>query len=312
MTLQDIVAYCNQLQEISTQQDCDDALRKLEAVLYTVTTHPVQSQDISQRLQNKFDEIKQNFADFDSLIQTIRTNLQQVLIANDQHYIDMDVERYQAEQGLDTADSVLNRAPNVLPGVITTLTTSIRRLVDWRLPGLIVRPAKEDFFIDPMVTFDPLYVADHGQEYLDPFTTQFPELYQRRIRRYIINENGSQLLMHLPVAQFGVILMYNFLNYKPLPLLLRYVSEAFELLRPGGTMIMTFNDCDVGQNMGLCERRFMMYQPWRLIEPVLTKVGYEIKALHRPGGDVVWAELGRPGEITSLRGNAPMAKIVAN
>lgn len=311
MTLQDIVAYCNLLQGISTQQECDDALRKLESVLFTVTNHAVQSQDLAQQLQHKFDAIRQNFSDFDTLIKTIRINLQQVLIANDQRCVDQDLARYESERHIDNVGTIMSRTVNVIPGTTEAINTRLRLLSDWRLPGLIVRPAQETF-LDPMVTFDPLYVLDQDQQYLEPFVQRFPELYQRRLRCYEVNENQPALLSKLPAQQFGLILMYNFLNYKPLPLMLRYITEAFDLLRPGGTLIMTFNDCDLSQNMGLCEKNFMMYQPWRLIEPAVLAAGYNIKQLHRPGGDIVWAELSRPGEISSLRGNAPLAKIVAN
>jgi SAM-dependent methyltransferase len=163
-----------------------------------------------------------------------------------------------------------------------------------------------------MVTMDPLYIVDHDQELLTPFLSQFNELYQRRLRPYLIKDDDTNsLLYQLPDNQFGLVLAYNFFNYKPLPVLEKYFAELYHKLRPGGRAIFTYNDCEVAQNMGLNERCFMMYQPWRLLRPMLEKFGFEIHSINRDAGDMTWAEIGKSGTVTSIRGAQTLAKIVA-
>jgi hypothetical protein len=83
-------------------------------------------------------------------------------------------------------------------------------------------------------------------------------------------------------------------------------------MRPGGTLIMTYNNCDRAQGVGLVERGFMCYTPKKLIVAHAESVGFECEFEHDGAGDVSWLEFRKPGEITSLRGGQTLAKIVAN
>jgi hypothetical protein len=74
-------------------------------------------------------------------------------------------------------------------------------------------------------------------------------------------------------------------------------------------MIMTFNDCDTEQGVGLAERSFMCYTPARLLIAHAEKVGFEIANHYNGAGDVSWLELTKPGKIVSIRGGQTLAKI---
>lgn len=311
MTLQDIVAFCNQLAKINVQTDSQNTVRALEAIVYTVTNSKVQSQDLAQQLDRQFQDIRQDLHNFDKIIATIHSNLVTVLAANDQRCIDQDCERYKIELDIETVDMIQNRAVTQTTAGLEKLTARIKLLADWRMPGMIFRPTAEAWMQD-LVTLDPLYIVDHDQALLQPFMAQFNELYQRRLRPYVLDKHiDAGVLSQLPDDQYGLILAYNFLNYKPLPLMKIYLSEILKKLRPGGTLLFTFNDCDIAQNMGLWERMFMMYQPWRLLKPYLDELAVEIVSVNHDGGDMVWAEVRRLGQLVSLRGAQTLAKIVA-
>jgi hypothetical protein len=76
-------------------------------------------------------------------------------------------------------------------------------------------------------------------------------------------------------------------------------------------MIMTFNDCDRAQGVGLAERHFMCYTPARMIIAYAEKVGYEIVDYYNGAGDVSWLEILKPGRIVTYRGGQTLAKIFA-
>jgi len=310
MTLQDIVAFCNQLEQIDVTANASQTVRDLAATVYTVIHSPVQSQDLAQQLDAKCQEIHLNLHQFDEIIKTIHRNLMTVIAANDARCIQEDQDRYQQEKGIDTAASIMGRSVSVTDQVLENISTRIKLLSTWQWPGMIFRPTADEW-MQPVVTLDPLYLVDNYQEIFTPFMNQYSELYQRRLRPYVIEDPENQpALEKLPNNQFGFVLAYNFFNYKPLPLITKYILELFEKLRPGGSLIMTFNDCDIAQNMGLFENRFMMYQPWRLLEPAVRTAGFEVVSINREGGDMVWCELRRPGDLTSIRGAQTLAKIV--
>jgi hypothetical protein len=94
-------------------------------------------------------------------------------------------------------------------------------------------------------------------------------------------------------------------------LITRYITEAYQKLRPGGTLIMTYNDCDRAHGVALAERNFMCYTPGSEILKIAELTGFDCTYQHTGLGDLSWIELQRPGKITSLRGGQTLAKIVA-
>ena len=89
-----------------------------------------------------------------------------------------------------------------------------------------------------------------------------------------------------------------------------YLTDLFAVMRPGGTLVMTYNNCDRAQGVGLAERNFMCYTPKRHIQKHAESVGFEFTFEHNGEGDLSWLEFVKPGVITSLRGGQTLAKIL--
>jgi predicted methyltransferase len=158
---------------------------------------------------------------------------------------------------------------------------------------------------------DPLYVVDQHQDLLKPAVEKWTSDYQRRLRQYVINDYTCQRpLQELPDNQFGLIFAYNFLNYKPIEVIERYLQDFFAKLRPGGVAMFTFNNCDLPQGMGLAEKHFMCYTPGRRVQQIADKIGFENVYDQRGPNNISWFEIKKPGEIYSLRGGQTLAKIV--
>ena len=181
---------------------------------------------------------------------------------------------------------------------------------DWRVPGMIIRPGLEKW-IEHLVPLDPLYVVDTNIELVDPAVEKFTEEYQRRLRKYVINDLRSTNIMDdLPDHQFGFVFAYNYFNYKPIEVIKRYLKEIFNKLRPGGVFMFTYNDCDWAHGVALAEKSFMCYTPGTVIQHEAMITGFEISYKHRGLGDINWFELKKPGEISSMRGGQSLAKII--
>jgi SAM-dependent methyltransferase len=129
------------------------------------------------------------------------------------------------------------------------------------------------------------------------------------MKRYDLENTKQILFPELPKEQFGFILACNFIDKFPLPIIEAYLSEIFNLLRPGGVMLFTFNDCDIPHNIQLVERGYRPYTPGKEVRKLIKKLGYEILNHHSESYGIAWFEIKKPGEIRSSRGGQPLGKI---
>jgi SAM-dependent methyltransferase len=154
--------------------------------------------------------------------------------------------------------------------------------------------------------------VDQDLSLLEPAVREFDPLYQRRLRQYTVNDyRATPWLKKLPDNQFAVIFAYNFFNYKPLHIIECYLKEIFDKLRPGGVLIMSYNNCDRAHGVGLAERSYMTYTPLRLLLPMVNNTGYVNVTNRSCGGDSDILEMSRPGELSTIRGGQTLAKIIA-
>ena len=312
MKLSELVGYLNLLDGIDLDLECRSLMNKFQAIEHTILNHPVQvgklAGDFSHNLKNISDNISGTQQDIDNIKNYVRRNIAELepVYYQNSHLL------HQDEMLNRTAYMLLNRQLRIGEDSELYLQSRLLRYTDWRVPGIIIRPGLEKF-IEYLVPLDPLYLVDQHQDLLDPAMQRFPELYQRRLRPYVINELEHQdALWQLPNNQFGLIFAYNYFNFKPMEILRRYLDSMYNKLRPGGAVIFTFNNCDVAHGVALAEGNFMCYTPRREIQAHANSLGFEIVSGYRQArGDVTWLELKKPGEIESIRGGQCLAKIVA-
>jgi len=310
MKLSEIVAYINLLDSVSTDIECEEAVRKLDSLLHIVVNHSMQLGRISHELNEDFKSVTRSLSNFTDTVANLRGRLQQELEAQEPEYLRESQRWFDHEQPFETNEYILNRRLAIDPESNILLRSRLRSLADWRLPCLIFRPGL-DTFVEDLVPMDPLYLVDQDQELLDPSVKQFTPEYQRRLREYTIDDRKlGKYLDIIPDNQFGLIFAYNYFNYKPLQVIKQYLGEIYAKLRPGGSVILTYNNCDRAQGVGLAEHNFMCYTPKNHILNYTDRIGFELLSAYDGEGDVSWLELKRPGEITSFRGGQTLARIV--
>lgn len=311
MKLQEVVAYINLLDSLSADAECNEAVRILSSILHVVSNHPLQPNMFSKTLANDFETISSGINAFRFTLDQLKQRLHEEIESQESEYLRESKRMFDHEMPYETNEYILNRKLNIDPDSNILLRSHLRNLGDWRLPGLIFRPARETF-IEDMVPLDPLYLVDHHEELLKPSVESFTPEYQRRLRQYVINDrHAGHILADFPTNQFGLVFAYNYFNFKPLELIQRYLTELYDVMRPGGTLIMTYNNCDRSQGVGLVDRGFMCYTPKRHIQRHAESVGFESTFEHDGLGDLSWLEFVKPGKIESIRGGQTLAKIVA-
>lgn len=311
MKLSEIVAYLNLLDSLSTHNEAAESTRRLAAVLHVITNHAVQVNTCSQDLAKNFDAVKLELDNFESTITQVKQRLTELLNQLEPEYLTESYRLFDQEMRHDSPQYILSRQLNISHDSRVKLQHRLKNLTDWRLPGMIIGPRQETF-IEHMVPMDPLYVIDTHQDLLTPAVKNFTPDYQRRLRQYVVNDHvPGAILDQLPTGQFGVIFAYNYFNYRPMPVISRYLQEIAVKLRPGGTFVMTYNNCDRAHGVGLAEQSWMCYTPKRLIVQSAVAAGLELVSATDESGDVSWIEFVCPGELKTFRGGQTLAKIIA-
>lgn len=185
----------------------------------------------------------------------------------------------------------------------------IKTKIDWRFPAMEIRP-NNMFITHDLVACDPLYLVDTHKDMFANCETAWNDIYQRRVRYYTVNEQDAEILYRLPNSQFGLIVSADFFDHRPLDLMQRYLREFYTKLRPGGTAIFTFNDCDYPEGVENFENIYYCYTPGHTIIKYCNDLGYIVKQRHRLNGASSYIEIQKPGTLTALRSAQTLGKII--
>ena len=310
MKLSEIVHLKNLTVDPTVYPRFDVFFKTLNEFMYYIYTHSVRVHDIEPDLSNTVADLKQNVVKFEDKILFFREKLNSAIKALEPDYYANSKVLYENDMAGATNEHVLNRKLAIDDESYELLKGHLKYYVDWRLPAMILRPGLETF-IEDLVALDPLYLVDHNQQLLAPAVQRFTPEYQRRLRTYIVDERLSDnILKDLPDNQFGLVFAYNYFNFKSIDVIVRYLQEIFEKLRSGGTLVMTYNECDHHHGIELFERGFMCYTPGKTIKEHAEKIGFETTFHHSGLADLTWFEFKRPGDIETLRGGQTLAKVV--
>ena len=309
MKLSQVVADLNLLDSLDIQFECNDATAKLKHIDYVVTEHIQQYTSFDNNITKTFNEVVTSISKFSEEIESLKRHLQTEIQQKEQEYLNQSLQIYREEMLYDTADVILHRRLRIDNKDDVILRNKLKNLTDWRFPGMIIRPGVETY-IEEMVPLDPLYIVDHDPALVRPAISKFTPEYQQRLREYVINDWTDDPILHeLPDNQFGTIFAYNYFNHKPMPIICKFLTEFYQKLRPGGTVLMTYNNCDRAHGVIRAEHAWMLYTPQRLIEQHANDIGFELTTAYDGKGDVSWIEFRKPGDIVSIRGGQTLAKI---
>jgi SAM-dependent methyltransferase len=178
------------------------------------------------------------------------------------------------------------------------LLQRINLFSNWQYPALEIG-CRDGEWTKHLVASDPLYIADVFEEFLSSAVREFPQLYQGRVRKYLIKDFYK--IANLPKNQFGLIFSYNFFNYLSVDSIKQFLIQAFEWLRPGGTMIFTYNNADLPAAAAYAENYFMTYVPESILIPLSESIGFEINYVYNSEPAYSIMEIRKPGNLKSIK-----------
>lgn len=308
MKLSDVVGYLNEISLVNVSAIRTATEHEFAGVIHTIDAKTIDPGAYKVRMNKRYNDVCVSLKQFNDVYNNLKTDLEATVARLEKNIYQQNDQAYAESLRWDTNDTIFSRRLKIDDDSNLILRSRLKNYTDWRWPGLIIRPSVEDF-IEDMVPLDPLYVVDHNRDLLEPALGKFNETYRNRLRDYVINEDDREILKSLPDNQFGTVFAYNFFNYKPMNLVVRYLEEIYQKLRPGGSVIFTFNDCDRAHGVLLAEQNYMCYTPARTLKAHAEQIGYELMYQHNGQGDLAWLELQKPGALSSLRGGQTLAKI---
>jgi hypothetical protein len=310
MKLRQLIAYKNALQPYNVADIRTDANMELQRIMHAVDLSGFDFLS-GLALEKDIDCINSAFESFKYNLEQLKTQINQEIKIEEKTAYEEAQEWYQDELNQKSIEVLLNRHVKISDSSQQVILDRIRYYSDWRYPGVIIRPGNRDL-IDHLVNYDPLYLVDIDTKLLSPTLEKFTEQYQQRLVCCVVDEIDSQeIFSKLPNNQIGFCVAVDYFNFKPVPVIRRYMTELFEKLRPGGTLAFTVTDSDHVPALLLTERKFACYTPGSAIIDAAEEIGYDLAyQYHSNGEPVTWLEFRKPGSLTSLRGGQTLAKII--
>ena len=318
MTFKELIIFWEQLQTVSSVETHNNVLQDLFKIMFVAQRSSGAIN--TERLQIKHQEILTGFANFELILNELKEQIKNQVENEEKEWFHRSSQWYKLEldmrlsQHPDYTKQLRNQQIEIDPKTETLFIARIMQHNNWHYPGMIIHPGKEPF-MQYMVGNDPLYLVDESYDMLDLVDlSSYDEIYKRRLRKYVIEESfDHEILEKIPNSQFGICLAYHYFDFRPVEMIEKYLVEIYQKLRPGGTLIMTFNDCERPAALTLVENNYASYNRATIIKNLAERLNYSIEfSYHEYNSPMTWIELRRPGHLTSLRGGQTMAKIMPN
>lgn len=308
MNLSKLVAFRESLNHLSYIRESDDLRSRLQVVIDTCNLSPGGLKQNQGKLESIYANIDKDLVDWHMQINQIKNQIDQEIKDLSQSYF---LKSYQSWDAIkdQPIEQILKRELRVSDSDQSLLEHRISTYSNWKYPGVLLRPA-ETKFLSCIMDLDPMYLVDVNHKLLEPCLAQVTPLYAQRLRKVVMQERQSPHWPDLPTNQIGFFFAWNFFNYTPIEVMKELFQEIWNILRPGGVCLFTYNNCRRSIPVVLAEHSFASYTPDWAVRNVVTTLGFEV--IHQYDGDyhLNWMEIRKPGNLSSLRGGQTLGRIV--
>jgi len=291
---------------------------QLSAMQTDLATNDFDIDNIKSVINGKHLEILKILEDIDDNLNTFKQGLQQTVEELAIPYYAKSEIAYKQHLEMHPKDRRLRlRANNLLHNDKTkqVLFDTIDTYISSQYAALQISPGYGDV-TEHILAGTPLYIADDDEEVLTHFTGEFfNETMQRRTLFYTIDDNNDNPLGELPQDQIGFCVIVDYFNFKTVAVIEKYLQSLYNVLRPGGVVIFTFNNCDYPKAIDKVDEMYYCYTTGSEMQNLCKKLGYEIIKLIARDYDelqngISWLEIKKPGELSTIRAGQGLAQIM--
>jgi SAM-dependent methyltransferase len=317
MKLSELVAYRTALENYDFQLESRPFIKKiLEAkadIDHRSNTETNQqivfgSGNYHNELDADLTQLKESIASLQDNFAYYKAQLDDIIREQQEEYIKQSEKMYIRDDLPNTKQSALDRMLTMDDKNTAHFLDRILQLSSWQYPGMVINP-QDTSIIDDMASSDPLYIVDMNQTTLDTITGKMNDVYRHRVRPYVFSIIPRRKCFNdLPKEQFGLITVWNILNNLSLTMCEQVISQLFDLLRPGGTVLFTYNDCDNAHNVRNFENNFRQFTPGSRLVPIIEQLGYTVK--FKTSSIHGWMEIQKPGTLNTIKGGQSLARVI--
>ena len=316
MQLRNLVKYKQLVNSIKANNIQENVIKKIESMFTDLNTHEWNVDNLKQDMRGNFIDIMRHLELLGVNLHKFKEKLNITIDWLEEPYYEKSRAIYKTKLR-ETAKQKLDRQN--YNDVLTNekfkklLIQRIGMYVDNRYPGLQLAPGNGEI-TNQLVMSTPLYLMDESEELFRLIRNWRDPAYQRRLRYYIVDENNKDPMHELPKNQFGVIVAINWFNFRPLKVIRNYLESMWQILRPGGAIIFTYNNCDYPKGVDKVDESYYCYTTEKDIEYVCNDIGYNIKRSFNEGYDeldmgISWLEIKKPGQRKTIRNTETMGLI---
>ena len=157
-----------------------------------------------------------------------------------------------------TAELMDERINSLNKDFINVIKKEIGYYSDWRWSGIELNPSN-GFLTNAFLANDPLYLYTGNVVDKDKVKSNFNKFFSER--RIMFYDN----LLHMPQEQHGLAVSINSYEFWPIDPIKSEMQKVYNLLRPGGYFIFTYNDCVQLASLDLCAKVSRAYTTKELL-----------------------------------------------
>ena len=302
--LSEKVSFLRSIQEMSLEDSREHLSSDLQDIFGKLQNFSGHSDDNLEDLANK---ILKDINTFDQKFNIYKDTVLDTIAEQEKTYFQKSYSLYEDMKN-DSDEWILSRSNTLTVDNSNDYLAHVESYTSWKYPALYIRPGLDDY-VKKMTACDPLYIVDHTHGLLEPSKSLWSDQYQTRVRYKTISDDLDEIFKDFPKNQLGLIVATNFFNFKPLEVIQKYILEFNDLLRPGGVVVFTYNNCDLPGPVRNVENAFNTYTPGRLLQRIIEGYGFEVIYSNQSPNGYNWFEFRKPGNYKSLRGGQALAQI---
>jgi len=307
MALYDLVSLKQSLQR---QFDITPVLKALGDLQSQIANIEHQVDNLSDHHRLYIQNLARTYADFAELVAGPHQDLTDKIAEVDVEISELTQKLFAGNYDLEnfqprTEWARENRVLNIGPDVELAVKQRLLLHTSWRYPSLEIG-CGDGIWTQYLVAADPLYIMDRNTEFLEVTNDRFTPEYQRRLRKYLLENHN---LSALPENQFAFVFSWNYFNYVSLDTMKQYLQQIMTLLRPGGVFMFTFNDGDTPAGAGMAEKFSRTYMPSSMLIPMCESLGFITNPVTDLGSAITWVEIQKPGELRTTKAHQALGEI---
>jgi len=315
-SLRNVVRYRELVNSLNINHVRKSINSQLSQISTDLSTNEYDTKNIKERITTKHLNILQILEDIDYDLNTFKRDLATEIADLEIPYYAKSKEIYKnklRESVEEKTDRYLFKNLLYNESFNDLLTERIALHTDCLYPGLQIAPGYGDI-TDKLVNCNPLYLVENTMEMFKEIKKWRQPQYQNRLRYYTVDDDQNDPMHLLPQNQLGVIVVINWFNFKTIKTIENYLKSMLHVLRPGGVVIFTYNNCDYPKAIDKVDEMYYCYTNETEVTETCTQLGYEILASYNKGYDqldmgVSWLEIKKPGTLTTIRRSETMGII---